>query len=107
MHAIKDPLGELRPVALARLEELETILVAHGFTAEVQAKFWAVTAHAAADTRGPRRSRRVQLAADLADDLHWYWRPRGVEGIEQIGPAGAVGGVVEIIARALDKTAER
>lgn len=103
MHAITEPLGELRPAARKRLDELRVTLAAHGFAVEVEMVFWRLSATHAADTRGPRRSCRVQLGADQDDALFWYWRPGGIDALTRIGPAEATREVVEVIARALNK----
>lgn len=103
MHANTDPIKEVRNVALARLADLETTLVAHGFSVEVEAKFWALTATSPADMRGPRRSQRVQLAADHAERLHWYRKQTGDTDVERLCPADAVAEVGEVIARALNR----
>ena len=103
MNAISDPIGEVRKVALARLADLETRLVAHGFSVEVETKFWALTATSPADMRGSRRSQRVQLAADHAERLHWYRKQTGDTDVERLCPADAVAEVGEILARALNQ----
>jgi hypothetical protein len=107
VHAITEPLGELRPAARERLDELRVALAAHGFAVEVERVFWRLTATHAADTRGPRRSCRVQLGADQDDALSWYWRPGGIDELTQIAPAEAVSDVAETIARTLDKDGDR
>jgi hypothetical protein len=101
--ATTDPIGDIRQVVLDRLADLETLLVAHGFSVEVEAKFWALTASCAADSRGPRRSQRVQLAADHAERLHWYRKQAGDTDVEQLCPADAVAEVGEVIARTLNR----
>ena len=103
MNAISDPIGEVRKMALARLADLETRLVAHGFSVEVEAKLWALTATSPADMRGPRRSQRVQLAVDHAERLHWYRKQAGDTDVERLCPADAVAEVGEILARALNQ----
>jgi hypothetical protein len=103
VHATTDPIGEVRKLALARLAELETRLVAHGFSVEFERKFWALTASSPADVRGPGRSQRVQLAADHAERLHWYRKRSDEADIERLGPADAVAEVSEVIARALNR----
>lgn len=106
MHANTDPIKQVRDVALARLTDLETTLVAHGFSVEVEAKFWALTATHAADLRGPRRSQRVQLAADDGDGKHlhwWYQKQTGDTDVERLCPADAVAEVGEVVARALNR----
>lgn len=107
MHANTDPIGEVRKAALARLAELETVLVAHGFSVEVEAKFWSITASHAADARGPRRSHRVQLAADGAEQLHWYRSQGDAADIERLCSGDAIAEVSEIIARALRPAAHQ
>jgi hypothetical protein len=106
MHAAIDPAGEVRKMALARLADLEVKLVAHGFSVEVEAKFWALTATSPADMRGPRRSQRVQLAADHAERLHWYRKRSEGDDVEQLCPGDEVAEVGEVIARALNGPAD-
>lgn len=101
MHALTDPLEEIRPVVTARLRDLETALVAHGFMVETEAKFWQLIARHRADRIGPARTVRVQLSADHAGRLHWYWLRAGVEDWERLEPADAIAATTERLARML------
>jgi hypothetical protein len=106
VHAMTDPIGKVRGQVTARLRELETALVAHGFTVEIETKFWMLTVHAAADKLGPERSQRAQVATDAAGQLNWYFVPQPADDpelmqCERICPAAEVSEVTERIARAL------
>lgn len=102
---IADPIEKIREQVVDRLHRLETGLVAHGFTVEVETTFWCLTASARPDKLGGRRSQRVQLALDGHDRLHWYFvvetEVEGVVRTDLIGPAHAVSVTVERVAKAL------
>ena len=101
MHALTDPIEVVRAAAMAHLRELETTLTAHGFTVEVEAKFWALTATNDADKLAPARSQRVQPAADHSGNLNWYWATPRSDDVELLCPSAAIAEATERIARAL------
>ena len=101
MHATTDPLDEVRGEAIAWLRELETSLVAHGFTAEVEEKFWLLRATHPADKLSPARSLRLQVAMGPGRSLSWYWVKDAIEDTQYLAPAAAIAEVVEAVAVAL------
>lgn len=101
MHATTDPLDEVRDEALAWLRELETSLVAHGFTAEVEQKFWGVRVTHSADKLSPARSLRLQVVPGPGRALSWYWVKNAIEDTQHLAPAAAIAEVTEAVARAL------
>ena len=105
MHAVKDPIDVDRATALAQLGELETTLIAHGYSVEVERTFWVLTITQRAEVLSPAQSQRVQIACDPAGDLHWYLARDG--DLEQMCPAAAIAEAVELITAALRKAARR
>lgn len=109
MHTSTDPIAEVREQVAARLRELETALVAHGFTVGVETKFWRLDVHARADRLALARTQRVQLAPGPAGTLTLYWHlvlPGEVEGVlrnERIAPEEDIRGAAERIAQALTR----
>jgi len=108
VHAMTiDPTKEGREHAAASLRRLETVLIAHGFTVEVEVKFWQVLVCAAAEKLVPVRSQRVQLAPDPTGALNWYFvLPAPADelpDLELICAEDAVSEAVEIIAGAMGR----
>lgn len=108
MHAKTDPIADVRRQVAARLHELETALIAHGFTVvTVDVMLWSLDVRAAASTVAPAQTRRVQLAPASSGELALSWYlvlPGPVDGVpdtELIGAEDDIGGVVERIAQAL------
>lgn len=107
MHALTDPIKEVRAAAMTRLTELETALVAHGFSVKVETKFWALTATSRSDRLSPSKSMRLQLAADHQGSLNWYRRSEGADDVELMCPAAAIAEVTERIAHELRAAGQR
>jgi hypothetical protein len=103
VNAITDPIGEVREQAHARLRELQTCLVAHGFVAEVEEKFWLLRVTHSPDRLSPARSMRVQLAIGPDRGLSWFWVRDAIEDVEYLAPVAAIAEVTEVIARALHR----
>jgi hypothetical protein len=105
VHALTDPIKEVRAAAVARLTELETALVAHGFGVIVETTFWKITVSVRAGVLAPANTMHVQIAASPTG-LAWYWVRSAIDDVEYLAPAAAVAEVTERIAAAL-RTAGR
>ncbi|MDN3357796.1 hypothetical protein [Actinomadura sp. DC4] len=107
MHATTELTKEDQARAVARLHDLETVLIAHGFTVEVEAKFWQILVCAAAEKLVPVRSQRVQLGPDPAGALNWYFvfpvAADELPQLELICSEDAIPEAVEIIADAMGR----
>lgn len=102
-----DQFEQTRAAAMAGLTDLETSLVAHGFSVEVERKFWALTVTNRADRTAPKRSKRLQLAADDNGRLDWFWVRDGSPDVEPLCPIKAIDHAVEAIAHALRPAAHQ
>jgi hypothetical protein len=111
VNAITDPIDRTRAEAIDRLRELETALIAHGFTVEVEAKLWALTVTTRAELLSPARSQRVQVATDGTAALSWYLVSPGSEEhlvqCERLCPAAAIAEATERIAHELRTGGQR
>lgn len=102
-----DPISDVRKQVAGRLDELGTALVAHGFTVQIEAKFWRMEVRSRADRLAPARTQRVELAPDPSGELSLSWHlvlPGAGDGIsrhELIGPEADVPGAVERIVQEL------
>lgn len=105
MNAISDPTTGVREMALDRLHELETRLIAHGLKTVVETTFWKITVSLPATVLAPARTVCVQIA-DGPTGLAWYWVRDTIEDVEYLCPGVAIAEATERIADEL-RTAGR
>jgi hypothetical protein len=100
VRATSDPTEETRAVALARLDDLEKVMVGRGFAVTVDRTFWQLELRSR-DRLGPARTVLVQVSPDPSGGMAWYWRRGGIADVERLGPAEAITDTAERIARML------